>query len=301
MTEVSYTKLFSSITDSTIWSESAETRIVWITMLAMCDKNGWVYASIPGLAHRAHVNIEETEKALNKFLSPDKYSRTPDNEGRRIEVIDGGWSLLNHPKYKAIRSADERREYQRNWIAEKRKAEKEALNVDTAVDNVERSLSMSTHTDTDTYTEKKRVTAKAGRYPKIDFSEQDGYTALLMETTLIAMNPGMKNPNLDLWSNTVRLMRERDGRTNDEIKELFLWANKDDFWHQNILSPEKLRKQWDTLVVQRKAKMNGGRNLSLPKIDEQLSGFAQKNNLPKANPGESYPQYRHRLNFALEK
>jgi hypothetical protein len=150
MTEVSYTKLFSSITDSTIWSESAETRIVWITMLAMCDKNGWVYASIPGLAHRAHVTIEETEEALNKFLSPDKYSRTPDHEGRRIEVIDGGWALLNHPKYKAIRSADERREYQRKWIAEKRKAEKKLLNVDSFVDNVEISLSKSTHTDTDT-------------------------------------------------------------------------------------------------------------------------------------------------------
>jgi len=142
----------------------------------------------------------------------------------------------------------------------------------------------------------KQVPAKAGR-----FSIDDEITAKYMLTILFDMNPQMKLPTIDSWSNTIRLMKERDGRAHDEIRELFLWANKDDFWHQNILSPEKLRKQWDTLVVQRKAKMNGGRNLSLPRIDEELTGFAQKNNLSKANPGESYPQYRGRLNAEIEK
>lgn len=105
-----FTKLFSSITESTIWVEDAETRIVWITMLAMADKRGRVWGSIPGLANRARVSVEACERAMEKFQSPDKYSRTPDNEGRRIAVIDGGWLLLNYLKYRSIRDDEEVRE-----------------------------------------------------------------------------------------------------------------------------------------------------------------------------------------------
>lgn len=121
---VTFTKLFSSITESTVWGEPHPTRIVWITMLAMCDMSGRVWASIPGLANRARVSIADTEKALKTFLAPDEYSRTTSHEGRRVEVIDGGWRLLNHEKYRQLRDDEERREYKRRWIAEKRKQER---------------------------------------------------------------------------------------------------------------------------------------------------------------------------------
>lgn len=104
---MSYTKLFASIVNSTIWTEDDKTRIVWITMLALADKHGEISASVPGLARAAGVEVPDCEAALEKFLSPDKYSRTKDDEGRRIEVIDGGWSLLNHGKYRAMASKDE--------------------------------------------------------------------------------------------------------------------------------------------------------------------------------------------------
>jgi hypothetical protein len=47
---------------------------------------------------------------LAKFLAPDPDSRTRDDEGRRIEEIDGGWSLLNHGKYRALCSKDDAKE-----------------------------------------------------------------------------------------------------------------------------------------------------------------------------------------------
>jgi len=102
-----YTKLFNSIVTSTIWTEDDKTRIVWITMLAIADQHGEVQASIPGLARVAGVSVEAAETAINKFLSPDSYSRTPDDEGRRIEKIDGGWLLLNHAKYRAMASKED--------------------------------------------------------------------------------------------------------------------------------------------------------------------------------------------------
>ena len=107
---MSYTKLFSSIVTSTIWTEDDKTRIVWITMLALADKNGEVQASIPGLARIAGVSVSDCEIAIGKFLAPDPYSRTSDDEGRRIEVIEGGWVLINHAKYREMASRDEQRE-----------------------------------------------------------------------------------------------------------------------------------------------------------------------------------------------
>jgi hypothetical protein len=104
-----YTKLFSSITESTVWCESYSTRIVWVAMLAMADKHGRVWGSIPGLARRANVTLEEAEAALQSFQAPDTYSRTPDHDGRRIEPLPGGWRLLNHGKYRAIRDEEDQR------------------------------------------------------------------------------------------------------------------------------------------------------------------------------------------------
>lgn len=104
---MAYTKLFNSIVTSSIWGESNSTRIVWITLLALADKNGEVQASIPGLARVACVSIEECEAAITAFLSPDVYSRTKDDEGRRAEVIDGGWHLINHEKYRKMASRED--------------------------------------------------------------------------------------------------------------------------------------------------------------------------------------------------
>lgn len=106
---MTFTKLFSSITESSVWMQGDRTRLVWIAMLAMADKHGRVWSSVPGLANRARVPVEAVERALGIFLTPDPFSRTKDFEGRRIEAIDGGWRLLNHGKYRALRDEEDRR------------------------------------------------------------------------------------------------------------------------------------------------------------------------------------------------
>ena len=95
-----FTKLFSSIVTSTIWQEDPETKVIWITLLALSDAKGRVDGTIPGIANIANISIQKTEAAIEKFLGPDKYSRSQDNEGRRIKVIEGGWQLLNYRVYR---------------------------------------------------------------------------------------------------------------------------------------------------------------------------------------------------------
>lgn len=114
-----YTKLHSAIVHSTVWREPHTTRIVWITLLALADAHGYVGASLPGLADAARVTLAECEAAIASFLGPDPYSRTPAHEGRRLEVVEGGWRLLNHALYRAGRDPETRRaqnrESQARW------------------------------------------------------------------------------------------------------------------------------------------------------------------------------------------
>lgn len=93
-------------------------------MLAMADRRGRVWASVPGLANRARVKVEDARAAIAFFMAPDPDSRTKEHEGRRIEEIDGGWQLLNYEKYRAARDEDERRQYQREWDRQHRKGPK---------------------------------------------------------------------------------------------------------------------------------------------------------------------------------
>lgn len=105
-----YTKLFNTIVTSTVWRESDPVRIVWITMLALADRDGVVEASVPGLADTSHVSLDNCITALQVLSGPDEWSRTKDHDGRRITPIDGGWKLLNYEKYREKMDADDQRE-----------------------------------------------------------------------------------------------------------------------------------------------------------------------------------------------
>jgi len=109
-----FTKLYNQIITSSIWSEDDKVRIMWITFLASADANGYVSGSIPGMAAIARMSLQDAERSIRALYSPDQYSRTKDHEGRRIKEIDGGWQILNYPKYRAKRDPERRREQNRD-------------------------------------------------------------------------------------------------------------------------------------------------------------------------------------------
>ena len=96
------------------------------------------------------------------------------------------------------------------------------------------------------------------QYPKkdtasLDFSDEDIQTAKWMFSLIQKLHPSHKPPSFEKWASSIRLMREREKRTDSEIRRLFAAANSDSFWQKNILGPDKLRKQWDKLVIALKA------------------------------------------------
>ena len=40
-----------------------------------------------------------------------------------------------------------------------------------------------------------------------------------------------------------------DKRSVEDIEAVIRWCQQDDFWHKNILSTDKLRKQFDKLYI----------------------------------------------------
>ncbi len=119
-----YTKLFSSIVASTIWRESKEVKVLWVTLLAMADRTGKVDASVPGLADMARLTVPETQEALEILQAPDPFSRSPEYEGRRIKAVEGGFIVLNYLKYRESRDPDIRREQNRQAAERWRKKSK---------------------------------------------------------------------------------------------------------------------------------------------------------------------------------
>lgn len=120
-----FNKLFTKILDSSIWLEPTTTRIVWITLLAAMDRDGYAhFSAIENLAVRARVTNEEAETAVKCFLEPDVNSANPENEGRRIERVPGGFLILNAEAHREVMNREVQREQTRARVAKFRQTKK---------------------------------------------------------------------------------------------------------------------------------------------------------------------------------
>jgi hypothetical protein len=90
-----YVIIDAEILSSSIWSAEAHVRLIWITLLILCDTDGYVGASVPGIARAAGVSLEQAEEAMALLQEPDPHSRTKDHEGRRLSQDERGWRILN--------------------------------------------------------------------------------------------------------------------------------------------------------------------------------------------------------------
>lgn len=118
---MAYAKLFSTITESSLWGSSKEARLLFVSMLAKANSVGFVEAALPGLARLSNLTMEETERALGELMAPDPYSKSPEAEGRRIVPVEHGWCLVNYESYRLRRDEEERRTYMREYMARYRK------------------------------------------------------------------------------------------------------------------------------------------------------------------------------------
>jgi len=97
-------------------------------------------------------------------------------------------------------------------------------------------------------------------------SEEDLNLANQMYEAIKQDLPKLKKPNFQKWARDIRLMRDRDERSNAQIEDMFVWTREDSFWSTNILSPSSLRKQFDRLTAQRSKTHENNNRLNQTKL-----------------------------------
>ena len=118
-----YAKIFGSLFDGSMRGEP-DLILVFVNMLTRCDKNG-VDDRVPrAISDEVGLSLERVDSAIQKLEGSDAYSRSRNNDGRRIELIDPerpwGWVIINYDKYRQIRKADDRRVYMQQLMQKKR-------------------------------------------------------------------------------------------------------------------------------------------------------------------------------------
>lgn len=106
-----YTKIFQKIFTSTIWGESRDTKLLWLTMLIAMDEDGYIEASsTTDLAALARMPEADVIEALKPLESPDLKTEQPHKGVRTIRVPGGGWYVLNATKYRDIKTREDQRD-----------------------------------------------------------------------------------------------------------------------------------------------------------------------------------------------
>lgn len=253
-----YNKLFSKILDSSIWLESMPTRLVWLTLIAAMDENGFcAFASEANLAHRAIVPLPDTVKAIEVLESPDPNSADPEFEGRRVERVPGGWIVLNSSKYRAMTSKlviqEQTRERVRRF-RERNAAPLRNAECNAPSDNANAtSLLLTPVSPVGTSVLKKDTSSSRKRSDKPVFDEDspEMRAARYLFGKIRENDDGAKEPNWQAWAREFDLLFRVDKREDHRLVQSVIdFATSDDFWKPNILSPRALRKQFQRLKLQ---------------------------------------------------
>lgn len=164
-----YGKIFDSMYEGTLYGQW-EAIVTFQQMIVLCDQDGVIDMTPHAIAARTSIPLEIIKKGLSILEAPDPYSRTPGQEGRRIELLDGhrpwGWHIINHDKYRMLIDADTIRAQNRERQRRHRDSQAAALASNAASRSVTASNTSdaaSRHTDTDTDTDTRRKAEGAAR------------------------------------------------------------------------------------------------------------------------------------------
>lgn len=92
--------------------------------------------------------------------------------------------------------------------------------------------------------------------------------AELLLVKILEHLPGYKKPDLNKWAWQMDALIRLDHRSPEEVEAVICFAHTDPFWRTNILSVDKLRKQYDQLNAKRRQRASPNRNYRESMISE---------------------------------
>lgn len=118
-----FAKVYTQIFASSI-AENYTTRHVFMDLLVLADSEGVVDMTLNAISRTTNVPILIVEEAIKELSEPDPSSRSPEEDGRRIALIDShrdwGWRIINYDHYRQIRDEEGRRAYHRDYMKQYR-------------------------------------------------------------------------------------------------------------------------------------------------------------------------------------
>lgn len=174
-----FAKVFSQIFDSTI-AEDYKIRHIFMDLLVMADSDGVVDKTPQAISRIANVPLEHVLAGLEVLSQPDTLSRTKENDGRRIVLVDEsrdwGWRIVNFQKYREIRDEEARRIANRSYKRDQRQRQRMSS---SSSDNQQRQPK-SSHTEEEVEAEERSKNRKAQRAAQIpdSFSPNEKHSQL---------------------------------------------------------------------------------------------------------------------------
>lgn len=154
-----YGKIFASMYDGTLATRGPwQALVTFQQMIVLAEPDGTVDMTPEALSRRTTIPIDIINIGLAALEQPDNQSRSDEQDGRRIVRLDPerpwGWRIVNHGHYRSIRTAEERREYMRQYQRKRRR--KHVNHSLTDVNNV-------THTEAEAYADATPPTGEKSR------------------------------------------------------------------------------------------------------------------------------------------
>lgn len=233
-----WVKLYRELLDKPIWIESTpEQKTILITLLAMANheekewewkgeryraKPGQFVTSLNAIAKKAGtgISVKNVRTALKRFEKYDFLADESTNKNRLITIVNWGF-YQDEDSEVAGRTASNGQATGKQRATNKNVRMKECKKKDTRQKY-----------DEDT------IHFQLGKF---------------FYNKILENNPDHREPNFQRWADDIRKMIELDNRTEEQIKYLMTWVQEDSFEMANVLSPSKLRKRFDQLVIKVKA------------------------------------------------
>ena len=243
-----YGKLFTSMYDGSLCTVGPwEALITFQQLVILADKNGVVDMTADAIARRTTIPLDVIQKGLAALQEADPQSRTPDEDGRRILLLsserDWGWKIVNYQHYRSIRTADDRREYLRQYQQIYRAKRKQNVNMSTARKQCQPKKPIAeAEAEVEVYnsekeTHHKNLNGHGG--PQNGVKRPDSVSPQTWEDFL-ALRKGKKSPFTQTALNRMLVEVEKSGKTLEEALQICCergwqgfkaeWVHKEEYY-----------------------------------------------------------------------
>ena len=222
---------------------------LWFKLMAIANASGWdEWLSVPLLKLKSELHTDRNQTVLDTRNILVQAGRIEVRKGKRGKSAE--YKLIPFPESSTVPNTGQDAVLKTGPNTVPKTGPNTGLNTgpyykqNKTKQNKKRKENKRDRPEPDLYSPKKRT---------YDHDSQEYRLADRLKEKIMGNAPDHKpisESQLQSWSNTFRLMIERDKREPSKIKNLIDWSQQNDFWRTNILSANALRKHYDRLRLQ---------------------------------------------------